>query len=246
MQHIDIQHCERVAQLVEKNAHSTSSRLKEVQAPTALVHNAQAKRICYRQCLLSILATKASECSELKQHYNQTVMSCSLYVYRLSGELMAQWRDLLTTQAFEDLNVSDVIGATLFRILRDGRPIQLRGHIFDSEDQTVDLQVVIFGSFDVKGYFSNRHLPIDVFMPELSGRIEIKANVHLGDVCEQLIERLFNDNSVDTKLKSRLNYLLRSSQTTPLGISVYELEALPFVNVDHPDGPQASIFFVAL
>jgi len=171
-------------------------------------------------------------------------MSCSLYVYRLSGELMAQWRDLLTTQAFEDLNVGDVIGATLFRILRDGRPIQLRGHIFDSEDQTVDLQVVIFGSFDVKGYFD--HGFISVFMPELSGRIEINGNVLVGDVCDQLIERLFNDNSVDTKLKSRLNYLLRSSQTTPLGISVYELEALPFVNVDHPDGPQASIFFVAL
>ena len=173
-------------------------------------------------------------------------MSCSLYVYRLSGELMAQWRDLLTTQAFEDLNVSDVIGATLFRILRDGRPIQLRGHIFDSEDQTVDLQVVIFGSFDVKGYFFNRKLLYDLFMPELSGRIEINGNVLLSDVRDQLIERLFNDNSVDTKLKSKLNYLLRSSQTTPLGISVYELEALPFVNVDHPDGPQASIFFVAL
>ena len=166
-------------------------------------------------------------------------MSCSLYVYRLSGELMAQWRDLLTTQAFEDLNVGDVIGATLFRILRDGRPIQLRGHIFDSEDQTVDLQVVIFGSFDVKGYFSNRHLPIDVFMPELSGRIEIKANVHLGDVCEQLIERLFGDNTADAKLKSRLSHFLRTLGEYHEGSSVYNMEIFPFVNVDHPDGPQA-------
>ena len=166
-------------------------------------------------------------------------MSCSLYVYRLSGELMAQWRDLLTTQAFEDLNVSDVIGATLFRILRDGRPIQLKGHIFDSEDQTVDLQVVIFGSFDVKGYFD--HGFIGVFMPELSGRIEINGNVLVGDVCDQLIERLFNDNSVDKKLKSKLNYLLRSP-SLPSGISFYQLEALPHVDVDHRDGPQASIF----
>lgn len=110
----------------------------------------------------------------------------------------------------------------------------------------MDLQVVIFGGFDVNGFLSNWQLPVDVFLPELSGRIEINGNVLVGDVCDQLIERLFNDNSVDTKLKSRLNYLLRSSQTTPLGISVYELEALPFVNVDHPDGPQASIFFVAL
>ena len=83
-------------------------------------------------------------------------------------------------------------------------------------------------------------------MPELSGRIEINGNVLLSDVRDQLIERLFNDNSVDTKLKSKLNYLLRSSQTNLVGISFYESEALPFVDVNHPDGPQASIFFVAL
>ena len=42
--------------------------------------------------------------------YIYTSMSCSLSLYLPSGELVAQWRDLLTTQALEDLNVSDEIG----------------------------------------------------------------------------------------------------------------------------------------
>ena len=167
-------------------------------------------------------------------------MSCSMSVYRLSGELVAQWRDLLTTQTIEDLYVYDEIGAPLFRLLRDGNPIQLRGHIFDGEDQAVDLQVVIFGGFDVKGYFSNWQLPVNVLMPELSGRIEINADLLLGDVFQQLIERLFNDKREDARLNSKLSYLLRSLGDYQEGSSVYDFEALPFVNVDHPDGPQAS------
>ena len=88
-------------------------------------------------------------------------MSCSLSVYRPFGELVARWRNLFTTQNFEDLKVGDVIGAPLFRFLRDGRSIQLRDRIFESEDETVDLIVVIFGAFDVKGYFSNWQLPVN-------------------------------------------------------------------------------------
>ena len=167
-------------------------------------------------------------------------MSCSLSVYRPFGELVARWRNLFTTQTFEDLKVGDVIGAPLFRFLRDGRSIQLRGHIFESEDETVDLIVVIFGAFDVKGYFSNWQLPVDVHMPELSGRIQINGNVLLGDVCEQLIERLFGDNTADAKLKSRLSHYLRTLEEYHEGASVYNMEILPFVNVDHPDEPQAS------
>jgi len=167
----------------------------------------------------------------------QTTMSCSLSVYRPSGELVVQWRDLFTTQTFEDLNF--MIVAPLFRLLRDGRSIQLKGRIFDSENQEVDLQVVIFGAFDVKGYFSNWQLPVDVHMPELSGRIQINGNVLLGDVCEQLIERLFGDNTADAKLKSRLSHFLRTLGEYHEGSSVYDMEIFPFVNVDHPDGPQA-------
>ena len=167
-------------------------------------------------------------------------MSCSLSLYLPSGELVAQWRDLLTTQALEDLNVSDEIGVPLFRLLRGGRPIELRGQIFDSEDQTMDLQVVIFGGFDVNGFLSNWQLPVDVFLPELSGHIELNTHVNIGDVCEQFIERLSNDTIADVKLRSRLSCLLRSLGEYHEGSSVYDMEALPFVNVDHPDGPQAS------
>ena len=103
----------------------------------------------------------------------------------------------------------------------------------------MDLQVVIFGGFDVNGFLSNWQLPVDVFLPELSGRIEINTHVHIGDVCEQFIERLSNDTIADVKLRSRLSCLLRSLGEYHEGSSVYAMETLPFVNVDHPDGPQA-------